>query len=249
MQLSFVIPAYNEESYIDDCLDSIEREMLGKEISYEIIVVNNASTDHTGTVVKRHPNIMLVREPQKGLSRARQRGFEVSQGALIANVDADTRLPPGWIDTVLAAFTKNKKLVALSGPHVFYDVTKADSFLIHLFYYATFFTYLWHRNILRVSSVIQGGNFVVRRAALEQIGGYNTDFEFYGEDADLAKRLFKVGRVDFTFKLPIYASGRRLLKEGKIKVALRYFMNYVWTICFGKPLNTTSVAIRSAPKK
>jgi len=61
--------------------------------------------------------------------------------------------------------------------------------------------------------MLQGGNFVVSRAALEQIGGYNPLFTFYGEDTDLARRLNAIGAVKFTFRLPALSSGRRLLRK------------------------------------
>ena len=62
---------------------------------------------------------------------------------------------------------------------------------------------------------MQGGNFVVRRDALQKIGGYDTNISFYGEDTDVARRLSKVGHVKFTFDLPALSSGRRLAKEAQ----------------------------------
>ena len=61
--------------------------------------------------------------------------------------------------------------------------------------------------------MLQGGNYVVRREALEKIGGYNLEISFYGEDTDVARRIQKEGRVRFTFEFPIYASGRRINQE------------------------------------
>ena len=67
------------------------------------------------------------------------------------------------------------------------------------FYVMGYGFYMLNRFVLRVGSMLQGGNFVVRRAALEEIGGYNPLFSFYGEDTDLARRLNAVGEVKFTF--------------------------------------------------
>ncbi|MFX0204255.1 MAG: glycosyltransferase family 2 protein, partial [Candidatus Hodarchaeota archaeon] len=86
--------------------------------------------------------------------------------------------------------------------------------------------------------------FVIKRAAFEQIGGFDTSIDFYGEDTDVARRLNKVGHVKFTFTLPIYASGRRLAKEGIIKTGIRYSANYFWVSFSGKPLTKTSTDIR-----
>lgn len=249
MKISFVIPAYNEEAFIGDCLDTLLLRVQETDVETEIIVVNNASTDHTADIVSRYKKVKLVNEPKKGLSAARQAGFVASSGDLIANVDADTRMPVGWIDTVIKEFSQNKKLVALSGPQIFYDAPKIIQFWAILFYNIAYIGYILNRFVLRVSSLVQGGNFVIRREALEKIGGYNQKFEFYGEDADIAHRLHKVGDVKFTFKLPISASGRRVMKEGKFTIGYRYIMNYFWTILFGKPFTPQSTAARVKEKE
>jgi hypothetical protein len=79
---------------------------------------------------------------------------------------------------------------------------------------------------------------------MEKIGGYDTTIEFYGEDTDIAKRIFKVGEVKWTFDLPMYTSGRRLRKEGIITMGLKYAINYLWPIIFGRPFTTKYKDIR-----
>jgi hypothetical protein len=92
--------------------------------------------------------------------------------------------------------------------------------------------------------MLQGGNFIVRRDALEKIGGYDVSLSFYGEDTDIARRLNKVGHVKFTFKLPALSSGRRLAKEGGLTTGLRYAINYFWITFFGKPFTKDYIDIR-----
>jgi peptidoglycan/LPS O-acetylase OafA/YrhL len=92
-------------------------------------------------------------------------------------------------------------LAAFSGPLVYYDLTPRQRVLVHVFYMTAWTTYAINRYILRVGSMVQGGNFVVSRAALEAIGGFNTAISFYGEDTDIARRLNDVGEVRFTFDL------------------------------------------------
>lgn len=245
MRLSFVIPAYNEEAYIGKCLDSIFRELRDGNHEVEIIVVNNASTDRTKEIASKYKGVKVVDEPRKGLVRARQAGFLASTGDLIANVDADAMLTQGWIKTVFAEFSKNPKLVALSGPFVYYDLPKWINFFVKTLHYPiSFLAYLVGRFILRKSAVLQGGNFVVRRDALEKIGGYNTNIEFYGEDTDIAVRMSKVGAVKFTYSLPMYASGRRIAEEGVFTMGIRYGANYLSMAIFKKPLSKTSSDIR-----
>jgi glycosyltransferase involved in cell wall biosynthesis len=245
MKLSFVIPAYNEEKYIGKCLDSIFRELAHSLHDAEIVVVNNASTDKTEEVAKRFKDVRVVLEPAKGLTRARRAGFLAASGDLIANVDADTMLTTGWIDKVFREFEKNKNLVALSGPFIYYDLPRSINFLVRgIFYPLGYIVYIIDRFLFGHGALLQGGNFIVRREALLKIGGYNTDIDFYGEDADIARRISKIGTVKFTFDLPIYSSGRRLAGEGVLTMGIRYGLNYFWIIFFKRPYTATSVAVR-----
>jgi glycosyltransferase involved in cell wall biosynthesis len=246
MVLSFVIPAYNEEHYLAACIDSILQQTRGLEDITEIIVVNNASTDGTRDIALGYPQVKLVDEPRKGLTHARQAGFIASSGALVANVDSDSRLTPGWVDRVLSAFRTNPELAAFSGPLVYYDLTRRQRSLVHIFYLTAWATYAINRYILRVGSMVQGGNFVVSRAALERIGGFNLDISFYGEDTDIARRLHDVGDVLFTFDLKMFSSARRLKHEGILTMALRYSINYFWTTFFKHPYTHEHIDIREA---
>lgn len=275
MRLSFVVPAYNEEAYLPACLESILSQ-IGEiknqpdpATTCEIIVVNNASTDRTREVALRYPGVTVVDEPRKGLTFARQAGFAASTGELIANVDSDSRLTPGWVAKVLATFAAaeaahaanpgsqngvsfrpgfkpkaHRPLVSFSGPLVYYDLTPRQRRLVHVFYMTAWTTYAINRYILRVGSMVQGGNFVVSRSALESIGGFNTTISFYGEDTDIARRLNDVGEVRFTFDLKMSSSARRLKSEGMLTMAARYSINYLWTTFFKRPYTDTYVDIR-----
>ena len=266
MRLSFVVPAYNEEAYLPACLESILNQIdpatsgLAAD-ACEIIVVNNASNDRTREVALRYPGVIVVDEPRKGLTFARQAGFAASTGDLIANVDSDSRLTPGWVAKVLTTFAEaevsaaaksnaagkpdtQRPLAAFSGPLVYYDLTPRQRRLVHVFYMTAWTTYAINRYILRVGSMVQGGNFVVSRASLEAIGGFNTAISFYGEDTDIARRLNDVGEVRFTFDLKMSSSARRLKSEGMLTMAARYSINYLWTTFFKRPFTDTYVDIR-----
>ncbi len=246
MTLSFVIPAFNEERYLPDCLRSILRETAGMGAAVEIIVVNNASTDRTGEVALSFPGVRVVDEPRKGLPHARQAGFLASSGDLVANVDSDSRLPAGWVAEVLRSFAADRSLAALSGPLVYYDLSPRESLLVRVFYATAWITYALNRYVLRVGSMVQGGNFVVARPALERIGGFNLALTFYGEDTDIARRLHEVGRVHFTFHLKMFSSARRLKKEGILTMAGRYSVNYLWTIFLKRPFTAEHIDIRES---
>jgi glycosyltransferase involved in cell wall biosynthesis len=244
MKISFIIPAHNEEALIATCIESVQREIARANCEAEIIVVNNASTDRTGDIVRAATGVRLVDEPRKGLTRARQSGFDVSGGDLIANIDADTMLPPGWIDKALKEFGADSKLVGLSGPFHYYDLpfykrVPADMF-IALYPLVNFVLH----EFFGIGAVLQGGNFVLRRSALQQTGGFDTSISFYGEDTDMARRISKFGKVKWTLSFPILASGRRIMHEGLLRMGARYSMNFFWTTFAKKPWTTEHVDVR-----
>jgi glycosyltransferase involved in cell wall biosynthesis len=254
MKLSFVIPAHNEEYYIGDCLKAILAQKEGAPCEVEVIVVDNASTDRTAEIAEGFAGVKVVRESQKGIIFARHAGLLAATGDLIANVDADTRITPHWILKVAAAFKKDPKLVGLSGPFILFDAPWNVRLLAWIFNGIGYVFYLIIRFVLHAGSLLQGGNFVIRRDALEKIGGYDTSIEFYGEDTDVARRLSKIGKVRFTPNLPTNSSARRLAKEGVFRMGVRYATNIIWITFFKHPYTKGYIDVRpdrdgAAPKK
>lgn len=233
MEISFVIPAYNEEKTLGACVSSIRAEIDRTGHQAEIIVVNNASADRTHEVAAAMPGVRVIDEPRKGTNRARESGFEVSSGKLVATIDADSMLPPGWLDTVYTEFARDPKLVGLGGPYIYYDLSWFERFLTNLFQGGMFLAYLFNRFVLRSGSQLLGGNCVVRRSALRKIGGYDTRFAFYGDDLDTARRLMAEGHVKWTYHLPVFSSGRRFKQEGIWKTAWIYSLNF-FSILYGR---------------
>ena len=247
MLVSFLVPAYNEEALIEACLIAITGEISRTRCRAEIIVVNNGSTDATRRIASSIPNVKVIDEPQRGLVQARKAGCFVSKGEFIANIDADTMLPEGWLRTALAEFSDHPDLVALSGPCIHYDLSKGAQIIAAGFYRGAYIAHLLSRFLAGRGSVMQGGNFIVSRIALEAAGGFNPEFQFWGEDAELARRLNKVGAIKFTPALAALSSGRRFSGEGLFKVLLRYSANYLWTHLFKHPFSSTWSDFRHAP--
>lgn len=248
MKISFVIPAYNEEGYIADCLRAVQTEIarFGRErpdVMVEVVVVNNVSIDRTKEIAMGFRNVRVVDEFHKGLVRARHAGFVATDGELVANIDADTRVPEGWLTRVLSEFEKNQNLVALSGPYFYYDLSPLERSLVRVFYFNGYIVYQINK-LFGKGGLIQGGNFILRRDAWEKIGGFDTSIEFYGEDTDVARRLSKVGRVKWTWKLPMHTTARRLKHEGLVKTGLTYALNFFSTMYTGRPVTQKYTDIR-----
>lgn len=238
MKVSFIIPAYNEEKVLPACLDSIYKEIKRNPgISFEVIVADNKSTDRTSEIVKKYPGAVVILEEKKGANCARQAAFLKSTGDMLASLDADTILPEGWVKRALGEFSKRPGLICISGPFIYYDTSLLTRLTVKMFYLAGLAISLVNKHIFKVCSMIQGGNLMVKRAAMEKIGGFNTGIKFYGDDTDLARRLNRLGDVRFTFSMPIYASGRRLLGGGAIKTGIVYAANFLSVSYLKKPLS------------
>jgi glycosyltransferase involved in cell wall biosynthesis len=243
MILSIVIPARNEEHYIGQCLASIFK-VIGDTKDIEVIVVDNGSTDRTQAVVKEQfPQVKIVFEPKPGTSQARESGFRASTGKLVAFLDSDTILPGNWISNVESEFRKHPKVVCLSGPYIYYDLPAGINILVRVYYFLMRGVYVLSRFVFHMASVVIAGNYVVRREALEAIGGHDVSITFFGDDTDIAKRMSKVGQVKFSFGFTVYSSGRRFAAEGLVQTATRYALNYFWIVIFGHPFSRASNVI------
>ena len=237
-RVSFVVPAYNEERLLPACLQAIRAEIGRTGCTAEVLVVNNASTDNTAAIALAEPGVTVVDQPIKGLVQARSAGFLASRGVLVANIDADTLIPEGWLARVLYEFDRNPRLVCVSGPYDYHDVPIHIRAFTRGFYLMGYATYAFNKHVLGVGAMVQGGNFVLVRDVMEGIGGYSDAFTFYGEDTDIARRMSKVGDVVFTFKLTAKSSGWRLRGDGVVMTGIRYGANYLWATFFRKPFTT-----------
>lgn len=252
MKISFVIPAYNEEQMVGKCLASVFKEIDRTKtrtsdvlvLEAEVVVVDNASSDRTREEALKFPTVTVVRENLKGLVYARRAGWVATSGDIVANIDADTMLPEGWLSTVVSEFAKDKNLVALSGPYLYYDISAFERALVKAFYFFGWLIYLFTHFVLNKGAMLQGGNFVLRRDAWERAGGFDITISFYGEDTDVARRISKQGKVKWTWKLPMYTTGRRLRKEGIVKTGLTYALNFFSVSLLGRPATSAYTDIR-----
>lgn len=244
MKTSFIIPAYNEEGYIEDCLKSIYN--LEEANDFEVIVVDNNSTDKTAEIAKKwFPRAKLVREVKKGPTWARKKGFEEAKGDLLVFLDADARVPKDYYRKLMYFYGSDFNLVGLSGPYKFYDAGIKGK-LFELFANRFFFpiTQFILDKVFNKGTWFFGGGFSAKCSAIQEIGGFNTKIKFYGDDADTGRRLRTMGEVRFLDTMFVYNSIRRLKKEGYIRSGLTYAINFIWTIFFKAPLTSSYTDIR-----
>ena len=95
-----------------------------------------------------------------------------------------------------------------------------------------------------IGYIIVGGNFAIRRDVLDKMGGFDRTIEFYGEDADIARRAGKHGKVLFSPSFVMPTSGRRMQSQGFLKMAFLYMINYLWIAFRGKPATVGYIDVR-----
>jgi glycosyltransferase involved in cell wall biosynthesis len=240
--ISVIVCAHNEEKVLAACLCSL---LAQSRIPDEILLINNASSDGTGRVARAIPGVRVIDEPRKGLVVARERGRREAKGDLLVYVDADCRAPLTWLERIERRFVRDDDLIALSGNYRFYDWDWWGRTLLRAYDFTLGpATHVLVKYILRIGVVFYGGNFAVRRAALEQIGGFDTTIEFHGEDTNLGRRLSRIGRVELRYDCFLYTSARRYIAMGKGAVFRLYVRNFVSELLYHRPKDAAHLDVR-----
>ena len=126
MTITAIVCAYNEARYLPACLFSLLAQTRPAD---EILVVNNASTDETGSVARSVPGVRVIDEPTKSLVVARETARQHAKGDILAYMDADCRAPIFWLERLEQRFLQSDSRVAITGPYRFYDWDWSGRFL------------------------------------------------------------------------------------------------------------------------
>jgi glycosyltransferase involved in cell wall biosynthesis len=211
----------------------------------QVLVINNASTDETGRVAAGIRSVRVVDEPRKGLVVARETGRRYASGDILVYLDADCRAPLTWIERIERRFQRDPSLIALSGPYRYYDWDWWGRTLIRAYDFTVApATQLLVKHVLRIGTIFYGGNFAVRREALERVGGFDVSIEFHGEDTNLGRRLYATGKVGLFHDCYLYTSARRYIAMGKGAVFRLYVRNFVSELLHNRPKDTAHVDVR-----
>ena len=222
--ITAIICAYNEETMLPGALHSLFAQTR---VPDEVLVVNNASTDRTREIATSFPGVSVVDEPAKGLTKARAAGRRAARGDILFYMDADCRAPLRLLERIERRFLASPNTVAITGPYHFYDwdwigVTGARIYDYTLAPLA----HVLAQRVLGIGAILYGGNFAVRAAAIDAIGGFDTTIEFHGEDTNIGRRLTAAGRVDLLLRCPIETSARRYKALGRAHVFRLYVRNF-----------------------
>lgn len=214
MKVSIVIPVYNEGEHLAACLDAIARQSTP---AFEVIVVNNNSTDNSVAVAARYDFVSVIDQPRQGVVFARDAGFNAASGDVIGRIDADTIIPEEWVATLGRLFA-DKSLDALSGAVTYYDLP-----------WKRFLGWLdlsfrqWIASGMGREVFLYGSNMAIRKSAWLKVRSKVCRRAGLHEDFDLAIHLATTGcRVTFENQLKAAVSLRRF------NVKFSDYWQYVW---------------------
>jgi len=193
-EVTITVCARNAESWVDGCLEALCRQT---HLNYEVVAVNDGSTDRTGDALdawadaegERGPPVRVVHQPPLGLSAGRQRALELAQGDWVAITDIDVRPEPDWIEHLLAASDADQgegPVVAVTGRTVFERAQDLVS---------------WHRSVEisakyrsrpRRTTLANGPCSMFHRTSLMAIGGFDPSW-YHAEDMEVSLRLIRTG--------------------------------------------------------
>ena len=205
--ISVIIPTFNEEENIAQCLVSLSHQNIPR-ADYEIIVVDGGSKDSTCEIAKKYADRVFIQTSKK-VGGARNDGVKVAKGDIVATTDADCILPPHWIKTLIEDF-KDPNVVQIYGP-VYpiedgignrFSLLLANTFARIGYYSKTFYYTL-------------GCNTAFRKDAFNRAGMYRCIDA--GDDLEIAMRMKDEGKIYFDNRLNVGFSMRRYQKFGTLQ--------------------------------
>lgn len=213
--ISVIIPAHNEERYLNQTLDALRRQNYGW---FEVIVVANGCTDRTREVARGKCQRLIVLS-QKSLGVARNLGARMAQGELLLFLDADTILEPMALRIIARSFTPEDAAGTIHGrpddPRLPY----------RLIYGLKNFVHRW--------SLHPGSSGVILcwKSHFTRIGGFDEGLEVR-ENSELVKRLLRIGRYKYIGMVSATTSMRRYNRCGAARVALLWFTLWLESFLF-----------------
>lgn len=198
MRVSIIVPTYNRESTIKQCIESI----IGQNYKYEleIIISDDGSTDNTLTIVKDFGDkLILLQKPaectDQGASYARNRGLSIATGTLIGFLDSDDFYLPTYLNVVVKEFNDpeigytfaraKKELLKADGSIKLIPWTREKMSCLDVKYHVLFRAYNINTNVI-----------IFRRNILDRIGLFDTSLS-NGEDSDMWIRISEISKGKF----------------------------------------------------
>lgn len=232
--LSVIVATFNRAEYLKKNLQGLDNQSLAHTL-YEIIVVDNASTDNTREVVEYYrsgmENLRYVHEAKPGLNEARNTGFQQAKGVYIAYLDDDAVPHHNWAESIIEAFSSvNPQPGVVGGPTLPVWEVERPHWLTSKFEKALSMVYYGNeKKFLKGREFLVGANMVFLKTALIQIGGFTSGLDriqnklLSGGDTAAIEKIKRLGYTvyyDPDIAVDHYVSQNRLNREWFIQ---RYY--------------------------
>ena len=193
--VSVAIPTRNRAAMLADCLASLRAQSYAAD-RFEIVVVDDGSTDATVDVVLRHadgraPQVRYVPRSHGGLNAARNAALEASRGDPICFVDDDVEIPPGWLTAIVDGVLQRPEAGCLGGPIRLKFEGRPPRI-------CEMESWEWDGELdygpdERLVEHVNGGNLAVRRWAVEAVGPFDVSLSGMGDESEWEARLRRAG--------------------------------------------------------
>ncbi len=181
IDLSFIIPVFNEEQRIGSTIESI-RSVVGKEISHEIIVIDNGSKDRTVQICQSM-GVQPVKSLAGTVGAVRNVGAGLANGTLLVFLDGDVTLLPEWGEHFPSVYKMmHESPMTISGSMVLPDEA------------ISIFSRVWFRKRRNEPGYVNSGHMIIHRNLFKKVAGFNESL-VSGEDSDLSRRAAALGAV------------------------------------------------------
>lgn len=240
-RISVVVCTHNRAELLAGALSALQAQELDVS-AYEVLVIDNNSTDSTREVATGFPSVRYVFEPRVGLSHARNRGFAEARGEYVAYTDDDCEPPPRWLRLAMDVIARHAPAV-FGGPYrAFYKSPKPSWFKDEY----------WSRDhgdvprALEAGETLPGNNMFFRRSILEQSGGFDPRLGMagnrsaYAEETALQNRLRSL-RPETTIYYDPRLWVHHLVRPEQM--TLRWYL----TACFGKGRSAYLARLSTTP--
>ena len=209
LDVSFVIVSWNAKDYLVQCLQKIKESRTDLTITSEVIVVDNDSSDGSPEAVEQDfPEVNLIRSGGNyGFAKGNNIGIEAAQGRYLFLINSDVDLIEGCLEKMVAFMDQNPKAGMASPkilnadgslqpncrklPSLWNTFTRAlalDALFPKSEFFAGSFMNWWKHDESKTVGILSGCFWVIRREALEQVGGLDERYFMYSEDVDWCKR-------------------------------------------------------------
>ncbi len=212
-KISVVIPCYNQEKYITECLDSVATQTIS---DYEVIIVDDGSTDNSAAIISQYisdkDNFRLIRQNNRGVVSARNQAVAAAQGQYIYPLDADDIITPDCLEKLLSAM-ENRRGDIITNRVMLFGQSHGEMDL----------PYPNRQNLINGNCLINASLF--RKTDFDRLGGYDSAFVHGQEDYDLwlgmalrlKLKIYKIPEILYFYRIKPDDESRNVQQRLKYK--------------------------------